>query len=90
MRAGLIIGAALVAAGVCASAPSFAATDATKEISAQRRARVVITPAQRSGYPGPYAKRECESLAPGREPAERPGVNAANALFLAIIATAEL
>ena len=61
MRAGLIIGLALVAAGVCASAPSFAATDATKEISAQRRARVVITPAQRTGYPGPYAKRDCES-----------------------------
>jgi hypothetical protein len=60
MRAGLIIGVALVAAGVSASAPSFAATDATKEISAQRRARVVITPA-RSGYPGPSAKRECES-----------------------------
>ena len=60
MQAGLIIGAVLVLAGVCASAPSFAATDATKEISAQRRARVVITPA-RSGYPGPYAKRECES-----------------------------
>ena len=61
MRAGVIIGAALVLASVSASAPSFAATDATKEISAQRRARVVITPATRSGYPGPYAKRECES-----------------------------
>ena len=61
MRAGLIIGVALVAAGVCASAPSFAATDAAKEISAQRRARVVITPGQRTGYPGPYAKRDCES-----------------------------
>jgi hypothetical protein len=61
MRAGLIIGAVLIAAGISASAPSFAATDATKEISAQRRARIVVTPAQRSGYPGPYAKRECES-----------------------------
>ena len=61
MRASLIVGAVLVLAGVCASTPSFAATDTTKEISAQRRARVVITPAQRSGYPGPYAKRECES-----------------------------
>jgi hypothetical protein len=61
MRAGVIIGAALVAAGVSASTPSLAVTDTTKEISAQRRARVVVTPAQRSGYPGPYAKRECES-----------------------------
>lgn len=61
MRAGLIVGAALVVAGVSASTPSFAATDATKEISAQRRARVVITPGQRTGYPGRYAKRECES-----------------------------
>ena len=60
MRAGLIAGAALVIAGVSVSPPSFAATDATKEISAQRRARVVITPA-RSGYPGPSSKRECES-----------------------------
>ena len=60
MRAGLIMGAVLVVAGASASAPSFAATDTTKEISAQRRARVVITPA-RSGYPGPSAKRECES-----------------------------
>ena len=60
MRAGLIIAAVLVVAGASASAPSFAATDTTKEISAQRRARVVITPA-RSGYPGPSAKRECES-----------------------------
>ena len=61
MRAGLIIGATLVLAGVFASPPSFAATDATKEISAQRRARVIVTPRPRSGYPGPYAKRECES-----------------------------
>jgi hypothetical protein len=60
MRAGLIVGATLLVAGASMSAPSFAATDATKEISAQRRARVVITPA-RSGYPGPSAKRECES-----------------------------
>jgi hypothetical protein len=60
MRTGLIIGAVLIAAGVSTSAPSFAATDATKEVSAQRRARVVITPA-RSGYPGRYAKRQCES-----------------------------
>ena len=60
MRAGLIIGAVLVLASVTASVPGFAATDATKEISAQRRARVVITPA-RSGYAGPSAKRECES-----------------------------
>ena len=60
MRAGLIIAAVLVVAGASASAPSVAATDTTKEISAQRRARVVITPA-RSGYPGPTAKRECES-----------------------------
>ena len=60
MRAGLIITAVLVLAGASASAPGFAATDTTKEISAQRRARVVITPA-RSGYPGPTAKRECES-----------------------------
>jgi len=61
MRAGLIVGAALFFAGVSPNAPSFAATDATKEISAQRRARIVVTPTQRSGYPGPYAKRECES-----------------------------
>lgn len=61
MRAGLIIAAALIAASAATSAPSFAATDTTKEISAQRRARVVITPAVRSGYPGPSAKRECES-----------------------------
>jgi hypothetical protein len=60
MRAGLIIGAALIVAAVSDSPPSFAATDATKEISAQRRARIVITP-ERSGYPGRYAKRECES-----------------------------
>ena len=60
MRAGLIIGVVLVLASVSASVPTFAATDTTKEISAQRRARVVITPA-RSGYPGPTAKRECES-----------------------------
>ena len=61
MRAGLVIGAVLILASVSASAPSFAATDTTKEVSAQRRARVVITPAQRTGYPGPYAKRECDS-----------------------------
>ena len=61
MRAKLVIGAVLVAAGVSASTPSFAATDATKEVSAQRRARVVITPEPRSGYLGPSAKRECES-----------------------------
>jgi hypothetical protein len=61
MRAGLIIGAALIVLGASAGTPSFAATDATKEISAQRRARIVVTPAQRAGYPGPYAKRECES-----------------------------
>ena len=61
MRAGLIIGLVLVVAGVSVSPPSFAAPDATKEISAQRRARVVITPGQRTGYPGPSAKRECES-----------------------------
>ena len=60
MRVGLIVGVALVVAGVSVNAPSFAATEATKEISAQRRARVVITPA-RSGYPGPSAKRECDS-----------------------------
>lgn len=60
MRAGLIVGTVLVLANVSASAPSFAVTDTTKEISAQRRARVVITPA-RSGYPGSSAKRECES-----------------------------
>ena len=59
MRAGLIVGA-LIVGGLSASAPSFAATDATKEISAQRRARIVITPT-RSGSPGPSAKRECES-----------------------------
>ncbi len=52
MRAGLIIGVALVVAGVCASAPSFAATDATKEISAQRRARIVITPGTAGGLSG--------------------------------------
>lgn len=61
MRAGLIVGAVLALASVSSNAPSFAATDATREISAQRRARIVVTPAQRSGYPGPYAKRECES-----------------------------
>ncbi len=60
MRAGLIVGVALAVAGVSVSTPSFSATDATKEISAQRRARVVITPA-RSGYPGPSAKRECDA-----------------------------
>ena len=60
MRAGLIVGAALAVAVAWSSSPSFAATDSTKEISAQRRARVVITPA-RSGYPGPSAKRECDS-----------------------------
>jgi len=60
MRAGLVIGAMLVVAGVSACVPSFAATDTSKEISAQRRARIVITPA-RSGNPGRYAKRECES-----------------------------
>jgi hypothetical protein len=61
MRAGVIIGAALIVLGASASTPSFAVSDATKEISAQRRARVVITPEPRSGYPGRYAKRECES-----------------------------
>lgn len=61
MRGRLVMAAALALAGMSASAPSFAATDTTKEVSAQRRARVVITPAARSGYPGPYAKRECES-----------------------------
>ena len=61
MRAGLIIGATLVLASVLTSTPSFAATDATKELSAQRRARIVVTPTQRSGYPGPHAKRQCES-----------------------------
>jgi hypothetical protein len=61
MRAVLVIGAVLVFAGASVTTPSFAATDATKEISAQRRARIVVTPAQRSGYPGPNAKRECES-----------------------------
>jgi hypothetical protein len=61
MGAVLVIGAVLVVAVASVTTPSFAATDATKEISAQRRARVVITPAQRSGYPGRYAKRECES-----------------------------
>ena len=61
MRAGLIIGAALIVLGASASTPSLAVSDATKEISAQRRARIVVTPAQRSGYPGRYAKRECES-----------------------------
>lgn len=60
MRAGLIVGAALFVAGVSPNTPSFAATE-TKDISAQRRARIVVTPTQRSGYPGPYAKRECES-----------------------------
>ena len=61
MRAGLIIGAVLVVAGVTGGTPSFAVTDTSKEISAQRRARVVITPQQRSGYPGPHAKRECDA-----------------------------
>jgi hypothetical protein len=61
MRAKLVIGAVLVAAGASVVTPSFAATDATKEVSAQRRARVVVTPEPRSGYPGPSAKRECES-----------------------------
>ena len=60
MRVALVIGAVLIAAGASFATPGFAAPDATKEISAQRRARVVITPA-RSGYPGPSAKRECES-----------------------------
>ena len=61
MRAGLIIGTALIVVGVSASTPSFAVSDTAKEISAQRRARVVITPAPRPGHPGRYAKRECES-----------------------------
>ena len=61
MRAGLIIGAAMVVAGVSSQPAELAATDTSKEISAQRRARIVITPAQRAGYPGPYAKRDCES-----------------------------
>ena len=40
---------------------AFAATDnsASNDISGQRRARIIVTP--RSGYPGPYATRHCDS-----------------------------
>jgi hypothetical protein len=40
-----------------AGAPAFALPDATKEVSAQRRARITVTP--RVSYPGPNATREC-------------------------------
>ena len=58
MKAGALIVAAVLLAGV-AGTSAFALPDATKEVSAQRRARITVTP--RVSYPGPNAVRECTS-----------------------------
>ena len=88
---GLAFGGSIFAVAVGATAvaaaddlrPGVAAAPLAHEFAAQKkRPRVTIYP--RRVYPGPYAKRQCYSVAGDRIPCQRHGRHATDALLVGI------